>query len=104
MAMTPSPKLRDPKVLALMRKIIVHPAFDGFSGAPPVRDVRQAVVGRLARLRRSRSPTSRARVAAQADADKTFNDEVAKWGKMVQALNLSIHSREPEVRTISRRA
>jgi tripartite-type tricarboxylate transporter receptor subunit TctC len=30
-------------------------------------------------------------VASQADADKTFNDEVAKWGKMVQALNLSIN-------------
>jgi hypothetical protein len=30
-------------------------------------------------------------VAAQAEADKTFNDEVAKWGKMVQALNLSIN-------------
>jgi tripartite-type tricarboxylate transporter receptor subunit TctC len=30
-------------------------------------------------------------VASQADADKTFNDEVAKWGRMVQALNLSIN-------------
>ena len=32
-------KLRDPKILALMRKISVKPdpAFDGFSGAPPVR-------------------------------------------------------------------
>ena len=30
-------------------------------------------------------------VASQAEADKTFNDEVAKWGKMVQALNLSIN-------------
>jgi tripartite-type tricarboxylate transporter receptor subunit TctC len=30
-------------------------------------------------------------VASQADADRMFNDEVAKWGKMVQALNLSIN-------------
>jgi 2-methylcitrate dehydratase len=32
-------KLRDPKILALMRRISVKPdpAFDGFSGAPPVR-------------------------------------------------------------------
>jgi tripartite-type tricarboxylate transporter receptor subunit TctC len=29
-------------------------------------------------------------VAAQPDADRMFNDEVAKWGKMVKALNLSI--------------
>ncbi len=30
-------------------------------------------------------------VAPQAAADKMFTDEVAKWGKMVQALNLSIN-------------
>jgi 2-methylcitrate dehydratase len=32
-------KLRDPKILAFMRKITVKPdpAFDGFTGAPPVR-------------------------------------------------------------------
>jgi tripartite-type tricarboxylate transporter receptor subunit TctC len=30
-------------------------------------------------------------VASQPQADKMFNDEVAKWGKMVQALNLSIN-------------
>jgi tripartite-type tricarboxylate transporter receptor subunit TctC len=30
-------------------------------------------------------------VASQAEADKMFADEVAKWGKMVQALNLSIN-------------
>jgi tripartite-type tricarboxylate transporter receptor subunit TctC len=30
-------------------------------------------------------------VASQAEADKMFNAEVAKWGKMVQALNLSLN-------------
>ena len=30
-------------------------------------------------------------VATQPEADKTFHDEVAKWGKMVQALNLSLN-------------
>jgi tripartite-type tricarboxylate transporter receptor subunit TctC len=30
-------------------------------------------------------------VAAQADADRMFHAEVEKWGKMVQALNLSIN-------------
>ena len=30
-------------------------------------------------------------VGSQAEADKTFTDEVAKWGKMVRALNLSIN-------------
>jgi tripartite-type tricarboxylate transporter receptor subunit TctC len=29
-------------------------------------------------------------VESQADADRVFNDEVAKWGKMVKALDLSI--------------
>ncbi len=30
-------------------------------------------------------------VASQADADRMFGEEVAKWGKMVQALNLSLN-------------
>jgi 2-methylcitrate dehydratase len=71
-------KLRDPKALALMRKITVKPdaAFDGFSGAPPVRMTAVLHDGRRIVQQTDNVPGFPGQPTTRADVERKFRSNV----------------------------
>ena len=71
-------KLRDPKALALMRKITVkpEPAFDGFSGAPPVRMTATLLDGSRIVQQTDNVPGFPGQPMTRADVERKFRSNV----------------------------